>query len=294
MENQLIDVTPLAGAGLPIDGGVGYELAKRSIVTIEYGLHRITFAKPGSFSPSPGATKLPLRFASITEILVDASVDGIRGEFQLDTGQGNSLFINRPFAEQNGLVQKYGSGSKGSVRGVGGRAGAVFFKPSQFGIGSLTPSITEAGIMLSKTGGGAEEYVAGSIGNQILRQYKMTLDYANGAVYLERDPSYRDNRDWTLAVGRRDPQERGTGDLGLPRLRRRSDGPVEIMGIAAGGAASRAGVNRGDWILALDGAPVGDLPREKLLGQLFARPGTVVRLTIRHGNVTREVTLTTR
>lgn len=146
MENQVIDVAPL-DSDHSSDGGVGYELAKRSVVTIDYTSHRITFAKPESFRPPAGATRLPLRFASITEILVDASVDGITGEFQLDTGQPNSLFINRPFAEQNGLLQKYGSGGKGSVSGVGGKAGAVFFKPCQFAIGSLTPiSFTEAGI----------------------------------------------------------------------------------------------------------------------------------------------------
>ena len=53
-----------------------HELAKRSVVTIDYGLQRIIFAKPESFHPSEGATRLPLRFASITEIIVDASVDG--------------------------------------------------------------------------------------------------------------------------------------------------------------------------------------------------------------------------
>jgi hypothetical protein len=295
MDNQVIDVTTLAGSGLPIDGGVGYELAKRSVVTIDYSLHRITFTKPGSFRPPSGATRLPLRFASISEIVVDASVEGIGGEFQLDTGQGSSLFINRPFAERNGLLQKYGSGAKGSVRGIGGKAGMVLFRPSQFAIGSLTPSITDAGIMLSKTGGGAEEYVAGTIGNQILRQYKVTLDYGHGAVYLEKDPNYRDDRDWTLTYRRSDPRKReDSGNLGFIRLRRRSGGPVEILEIAPGEAASRAEVKKGDWILAVDDVPIGDLTMEQLSGRLFAASGTVVKLTIRHGDVTRDVTLTSR
>jgi hypothetical protein len=225
---------------------------------------------------------------------VEASVDGIGGEFQLDTGQGSSLFINRPFAEQNGLLQKYGSGRQGSIRGVGGKARAVAFRPSEFAVGSLTPAITDAEIMLSKTGSGAEENVAGTISNQILRQYKVTLDYGNEAIYLERDLSYIDDRSWTITHGRRDPQKRGSsGDLGLSRLRRRSGGPVEILGIAAGGAASRAGLKRGDWILAIDGVPVGSLTAERLVGSLFAHPGTMVRLTILHGDVSREVTLTT-
>jgi hypothetical protein len=255
----------------------------------------MTFTKPESFRPPAGATRLPLRFGGKTSILVDASVDGKPGEFDLDTGSSSSLFLYRPFAAQSGLLQKYESGAKGPVRGVGGKSGAIFFMLSEFTIGSLTQLNPVAGIMLSKTGGRAQEGVAGNIGNAVLRRYKVTLDYGNGALYLESDPSYRDNSGWAISSKPRDPEKRGeSGDLGLSQLRRRPGGPVEIVGIATGGAASRAGVKRGDWVLAVDGTPVGDIPRQKLFDQLFARPGTVVRLTIRHGDVIREFTLTTQ
>ena len=293
MENQVINVTALGGAGLQGSGGVGYQLAKRSVVTIDYGLRRITFTRPDSFRPPAGATRLPLRFASTSEVLVGASVDGIAGEFQLDTGNPSWLFLNRPFAEHNGLLQKYGSGGKGSMSGVGGKTGAVYFKPSQFTIGSLKPSITVAGIVLSKTGGGAEEYVAGTIGNQILRQYKVTLDYGNEAVYLEADPAYKKDGDWTIMGRPISPRHGNSGDLGLSRFRRRDGGPIEILGIAAGGAASRAGLKKGDRILAVDDVSVEDLTLDMTLQKIFARPGTPVKLTIRSGDVTREVTLTT-
>ncbi len=209
MASQIIDVTPLDASGRLIAGGVGYELAKRSVVTIDYSSHRITFTKPESFRSPASATRLPFRFASISEIVVDATVDGNRGEFQLDTGQGSSLLINRPFAEQNGLLVKYAPGQKASVSGVGGKAGVVAFRPSEFAMGSLTPSITDAEIMLSKSGIGGDEYVAGAIGNQILRQYKVTLDYGHGAIYLEKDPNYKDDRDWTFTIPRPDPQKPG-------------------------------------------------------------------------------------
>ncbi len=293
MENQIVDATPLADAGLANGGILGYELAKRSVITIDYGLHRITFTKPESFRPPAGATRLPLRFAERTSILVEASVDGKPGDFDLDTGNSGSLFLYRPFAEQSGLLQKYGSGHKGSVRGVGGKAGAIFFTLSEFALGGETQLKPVAGIMLSKTGGGAQEDVAGNIGNAILRRYKLTLDYGNEAVYLEKDPSYRDDGDWSFSADLQDPKNRAeSGDLGLTQLRRRSGGAVEIVGITAGGAASRAGVKRGDWILAVDGTPVGDLTKERLFSQLFAQPGTAVTLTIRHGGVTRDFKLT--
>src|SRR5581483_7771348 len=116
----------------------------------DYGRRRITFTKPESFRPPPGATSLPLHFASKTSILVDASVDGIAGEFELDTGSPSSVFLYRPFAEQSGLLEKYKAGRNASVRGVGGKAGVVFFLLSSFDIGGLRPSDTVAGIMLSK------------------------------------------------------------------------------------------------------------------------------------------------
>jgi hypothetical protein len=294
MENQLMDVTPLPQLGTPVDGGVGYELAKRSVVTLDYTLHRITFTKPESFRPPAGATRLPIRFASISEIVVDGSVNEIGGEFQLDTGQGSSLLITRPFAERSGLLRKYRSGRKGSVGGIGGEARTVLFRPSHFALGSLKPSISEAGIMLSKTGSGAEEYLAGTIGNQILRQYKVTLDYAHGEIYLQKDPSYEDGKEETFTISQPDPRKRKrAGGLGLIRLGRQSGGPLEILEMTAAGAASRAGVEKGDWILAINGSPVENLTLDKLFGPIAARPGSVVRLTIRHGDVTREVTLTT-
>jgi hypothetical protein len=294
MENQIINAVPLGDIDLTNGGLVGYELAKRSVVTIDYGLRRITFTKPESFRVPVDATRLPLHFASTTSILVAASVDGIPGEFDLDTGNSAHLFLYRPFAQKSGLLAKYQSGRGASVRGIGGKAGVVFFAPS-LAIGDFTASKTVAGIMLSKTGSGGEEYVAGNIGNLTLRQYKVTLDYRNAAIYLERDPSYRADTDWTYDSDQQAPEKRGaSGDLGLPGLRRRSGGPVEITRINTGAAASRAGVKRGDFIMAVDGVRVEDVTVENLFKQLHARPGTAVRLTIRHGAVTRDVTLTTQ
>jgi hypothetical protein len=295
MENQIINVAPLGDIRLANGGLIGYDFAKRSVVTIDYGLRLITFTKPESFHPPEGATRLSLRFGSKTSALVSARIDGISGEFDLDTGNAAALLLYRPFAEKSGLLEKYRSGHGASVRGVGGKAGAVFFAPAQFDISGLTPSNTVAGIMLSKTGGGAEEHVAGNIGNAILRQYKVTLDYGNEAVYLEGDPTYRADLDWTYAPNPQASKNRGeSGNVGFSGLRHRSGGPVEIMGITPNGSASRAGVRRGDWILAVNGAEVKDLTVEKLLNQLRGRPGTEVRLIIRHGDATREVTLTTQ
>ena len=294
MENQVINAVPLGDVDLTKGGLVGYELAKRSVVTIDYGLRRITFMRPESFRPPADATRLPLRFASTTSVLVEASIDGIPGEFDLDTGNSGAPLLYRPFAEKSGLLEKYRAGHNASVRGVGGKAGVVFFS-APLAIGPLISSKTVARIMLSKTGSGGEEYAAGNIGNLTLREYKVTLDYGNAAIYLEKDPSYRADTDWTYNFGQQAQNKGGeSGDLGLSQLRRREGGPIEITRIGAGGAASGAGVKRGDFIMAVDGVRVEDITIDKLIQKLYALPGTAVRLTIRHGAVTRNVTLTTQ
>ncbi len=293
MDNQVLDVTPLPQEDVPINGILGYELAERSVVTLDYALDRITFTKPESFHPPADADGLPIRFASTSEIVVEGSVDGIAGEFQLDTGQGTALLINRPFAERNGLLRRYGSGRKGLVSGVGGHAGLVLFSPADFAMGSLKPAVPEAGIMLSRSGGGAEEELAGTIGNPILRQYRVTLDYARGMAYFEKNPNYRGGRDETFKLLPPDPRKRPRGTtVGLVRLRRESGGPLEILELTAAGPAARAGIETGDWILAINGTPVDHMTVTQIFTPITAPAGTVVTLTIRHGEATREVILT--
>jgi len=296
MRDQIVDTTALPDAGgPPLDGGVGYELARRAIVTVDYASHNITFARPEAFHPPAGAIALPIQFASITEILVDGSLNGIRGEFQLDTGQDMSLTVNHPFAERNGMLRRYGSGKKNSAEGVGGEAEMVLFKPSQFTIGNLKLSAEHPAIMLSNSGSGAEEYVAGVIGNKILQQYKVTLDYGHRMVYLEKAPHFKEVKEVTYTMSAPDPARPGRGGwLGFVRLRRREGEPVQIVEVAADSPAAQAGIEAGDWLLTINGAPTERLSVAKLFGPMVVPPGLTVRFTVRHGETSSEVKLTTQ
>jgi hypothetical protein len=188
MTNQDVSVIDL-----PVEswrGLVGYELARSTVVQIDYASRRITFSKPDSFRKPVNAVAIPIRFAANTEPLVEASIDGRRGEFQLDTGQDVALTVNRPFAERNGLIAKYGAGVKGAAEGVGGRVETIEFTPAMFAVGGFSPSIGEAEMLLSNTGTAAEEHVAGLIGNGILKQFTVTLDYAHRMAYFEKNAAF--------------------------------------------------------------------------------------------------------
>lgn len=60
---------------LPLLAGVK-EILGRTVVTINYLAHRVTFTKPAVFRPPSHAMARPFRFADRSEILVAAALDG--------------------------------------------------------------------------------------------------------------------------------------------------------------------------------------------------------------------------
>jgi Aspartyl protease len=129
LKNQLFATFDLSDGirfeDLPTLGLIGYELAKQAVVELDYDKSEITFIRPAAFRPPKGAESLPLKFRGHIP-LVDAVLDGVTGEFQLDTGARPSLTLTRSFADAHGLVEKYharrevvsGPGLGGQSRGL--------------------------------------------------------------------------------------------------------------------------------------------------------------------------------
>jgi len=293
---------------LPVEswrGLLGYELARSTVVQIDYASRRITFSKPDLFRKPANAVALPIRFASDSEPLVEASIDGKRGEFQLDTGENSALSVNRPFAERNGLMAKYGAGVKGAAEGVGGRVETIEFTPAMFAVGGFMPSVGEAAILVSDTGTAAEEHVAGLIGNGILKQFTVTLDYAHRMAYFEKNATFGIDVVPTEILTR--PALRGDskgGWLGLAKLGLPST-TVEILELDPEGPAARGGIAVGDRIVGINGRPIEELLKpvqiktSKVIVHYLdseaplAAPGTEVTLTIKRGDRVWEVKLVT-
>ncbi|NDP43803.1 MAG: hypothetical protein GZ089_13960 [Aromatoleum sp.] len=72
-----------------VAGLVGYELFKRFPVTLDYARSRAIFYDPATFRYAGGGTRVPFRFNEhVPE--VDGSVDGVAGNFDIDTGSRGS------------------------------------------------------------------------------------------------------------------------------------------------------------------------------------------------------------
>jgi S1-C subfamily serine protease len=132
--------------------------------------------------------------------------------------------------------------------------------------------------------------VAGAIGNPILKQFVVTFDYAHRVVYFEKNAAFGkpdtgdENRPESIVVSRPDGAwAGGDGWLGIVKLSRRPGGPVEILEMDADSRAARAGILKGDFIVAINGAPVEKLTALQV-GTAIAKPGAAIRLTIKRGS----------
>jgi hypothetical protein len=251
--------------GIDSGGLVGYEFAKRTVLTIDYANRTMTFTKPTAFHPPDGVT--PVSFAFSDHIpMIPAQLDGIAGEFELDTGSRGALTVMAPFATAHGLISQDHAKVSGTVGyGVGGPAKALLGRAGQLTIGSVMihGPITE--FVTNKSGGGNETHTAGNIGGDILKRFTVTLDYAHQLAWFQ--PNALNDQ----------PEVFDRSGLWIDRSR---DGDIGIADVTTESPAAKAGLVTGDEIVSINGKPARDTALYDLREEFKGAVGTKFDLVV--------------
>ncbi len=166
-------------------GLVGYEYAKRAVVTIDYATRTLTFTKPADFLPSTGSQSIPFAFREHTPI-VSAEVGGVAGQFELDTGARTGLMIMAPFAKKHGFWNRYTATPETTVSyGVGGPSRARLTRIVTLKIAGAVINSPVAELATGTSGDSASSHIAGNIGGDILKRFRVTFDYSHQRLWLE-------------------------------------------------------------------------------------------------------------
>lgn len=274
-----IDVS--AGAkheGAEFAGFLGYEIPKRAVMTIDYAQRMVTLTKPAAFKPPAGAVAIPFTFNDHNP-MVQASIDGIPGEFEIDTGNNSGLDLFGAFAEAHHLAERYhATRSATTGYGAGGATKSILARAGELKIGSLVIKRPVALIQGGSRGAGAAARTAGNIGAGLLRRFTVTLDYGHRLIYLQPNAAFAT------------PDLFDRAGLGLMR---ETDGTTVIADVTAGSGADAAGLKSGDRILAVDGTDSAGIKLSDLRDKFKGAPGTKVVLSVVHdGAAPQEVTLT--
>jgi hypothetical protein len=253
-----------------VDGVLGYEIVKRLVVEIDYGAKRLTLFTRGSFHPAPGAIAVPIKFfAQIPEI--SAQVDGIEGEFVIDTGSRASLLLLKPFVERNDLQHRYDAHREGLLGwSIGGPVRGLLARAGTLEIGGVR--FDRPVVLIPERG----PPVDGNIGGGILRHFDVAFDYAHDRIWFRPLSSPPDVYDRSGLWANQGPAGITIADV-LP------DSPASDADLAAG-----------DVIQAIDGLTVPALDLVTVRARLKQAPGTHVQLTILRNGTSRAVDLALR
>jgi hypothetical protein len=266
----------IAVEGADSAGLLGYEFVKRAVLSIDYANQTMTFTKPSAFQPPKDVPAIPFTFEQHVP-MVAGTIDGIPGEFEIDTGSRGPLTLMKPFADAHQLVQKYGATTLATTGyGMGGPSKALLGRAAAMTIGPVEIKHPVIDFVMDSAGAAAATHTAGNIGGDILKRFTLTLDYDHQILWLQPN-------------GLADQPE--VFDRSGLWLGRDKEGGIAIRDVTPGSAAVKAGLAIGEVITAVDGRATGEVELFDLRESFKQPAGTSISLTVSGPSGSRTVTL---
>lgn len=284
VKDQVFAVLPLNTManidGVPMPGMVGFETFRRFVTRIDYGTDKITLIRPDAFDPKGAGVPIPINFDGNT-IEAHATYDGVPGTFTIDTGARSALMLNTPFVAAHAQFAKYNNAPEAVTGwGIGGPSKSHVIRGNALILGDRTIAGPVVLLSTDTKGDNSSNTISGNIGGGILKRFIVTLDYEHNTMYL---------KPVTTAVSDLDSFDRS----GL-WINNSSTG-YAVVDVTKGGPSDAAGLKVGDEIVSVDGKPATSIPLYEMRQRLRNEPvGTAVKLTVKRGVETKDVTVTLR
>ena len=266
---QLMFGPLFAGSERRFDGIIGYDFFAPWVVEVDYEARLIRLYNPKRYRPPASGETLPIQMVErkpyVSGLLSVGPRKDLPVRLLLDTGSTGTLVLNGLFVEQHKALDWPGKLLPSATRGIGGTTPSFTGRMDRLALGGLIIDAPLAGLSLAQ-GAGSRRDSAGRIGGEILRRFRMTLNYGAGTVTLERNGEFGVPFEADMS--------------GLTFLRPGVDSPeFLVLRVAAQSAAAEAGVKQGDRLLAVDGTPPAVLGPERLK-RLLRRHGETRLLTL--------------
>ncbi|HET7230764.1 MAG TPA: aspartyl protease family protein [Longimicrobium sp.] len=269
--------------GAYMHGTIGYDFLARYVVEIDYAAQRLRLYDPARWSYSGRGVEVPVntqyRIPVVQATLTPAGGPPVTARMVLDLGSANfAVRLVAPFAAAHNLAALPGIDAPIGT-GVGGTMVGRVARLESASLGALRVNAPTAGIALRPEGFFGSTMVDGTIGAPVFRRTRMFIDYPHSRVIFETGPGFDAPFENDMS---------GMSVMGAPGE------PVTVTYVVAGSPAAQAGIETGDVLVAVDGAPARPEEFDALRATFRSAPGATRRLTLRRGAETREVTITLR
>ena len=273
-----------AGIGHTIDGILGSEIFLRCVVEIDYQTQTIKLHPASTYTASPQTEIIPISLVGrrpfIRAKIKFPGAEAVEGKFIIDTGDGSGLSLHLPFVQKYSLLAYVTNGIPHFTSGIAGEAREFLGRAESFQLGEAVIERPVVAFSHAEKGSTADKSYDGAIGGEILRRFKVTLDYSRPQLILERNTSFAA------------PFEVDMSGLDLVAQGHDFD-TLQVQHVYEDTPASEAGLRAGDILLEIDGATTGELGLEQVK-QLFKTHGLEYTLSLQRDGRPLQLKLNTR
>jgi hypothetical protein len=201
MQNVAIEAAPFhwyASDGTPIAGLMGYDFIDGSVLHVDYVNGTAEAIDQASFTVPAGAIALPIRLDDQVPVVTAKIGAAVAQKFVFDTGADRSLLFQEFVAAHPADTVDQGLGeammeSFPFVEQSGGVGGEIPIAPVQInGLGLSTLQFPRwLFYVTQKAQAFNQEDYDGLIGQDVLRNFDLYLDYHHATIYLVPNERYR-------------------------------------------------------------------------------------------------------
>jgi C-terminal processing protease CtpA/Prc len=190
------------------------------------------------------------------------------------------LTINSPFVNRQKLVSALTAQVANLDRGLGGESKRIDARLGYIQLGPFKINAPIVGLSIDSVGAMAAADNDGPIGNEIMRRFKVTIDYSRQRMMLEPNSHFSDPFESDMSGISIDAE-------GLDcRI-------FKVADVSEKSPAAQAGIVAGDEIVAIDGKPATQFTSDRI-EKLLMHDGAKVSLNLLRQGKVRVVTITLR
>lgn len=259
--------------GTDVHGILGYELFSRFIVQIDYEKKLLTLMLPKRFKPGRKFRSAAIRIEDTKPYLTTPIVlsDGtqLTAKLLVDSGASHGLMLE-PSSDERIHVPDHvvssviGRGLGGEIFGKVGRINTL--QLGKFELKNVIANFPDPNSYFDSLKMGMTER-NGAIGGEVLSRFTVIFDFPKEQIYLKKNSSFKKAFHYNLSGV--------TVKAKGARLN-----VFEITDVRKESVADKAGVQKGDVLVSVNGFPTTMLDLNTITGFFNLRPGKRIRLVL--------------
>jgi hypothetical protein len=174
-------------------GLLGAPILKHYAVQFDFPARRLRFFDPAAYTAPPGAVQVPFELQEdlpVVRVKLDAGNGPVEPRLMVDTGAATFIDLNRPFVDAHHLVEALANAEEENrPAAIGSKAPFFYGNARRVEFAGQVFENPRLGLSRATSGSSSRGERDGVLGNFVVRDFRMTVDYRRRVIVIERAPT---------------------------------------------------------------------------------------------------------